>query len=163
MYQWFLWLVFVRALPYPSRVDFLSSGKFSDEQLNIIRAHPDVALVTEDGIASIRDTVAQYILIGLRRRIANNVTYLGPMRFGALHDWAKTRGSPSEPQRKLLITTIITTSPQGITSTYIFLVNFTHILLCAVALKGCLDTGVYIDHVRFSLHLVPLSRCLTTN
>ncbi|KAH9985155.1 peptidase 1 [Russula vinacea] len=34
-------------------------GKFSDEQLNIIRAHPDVALVTEDGIASIRDTVAQ--------------------------------------------------------------------------------------------------------
>jgi hypothetical protein len=74
MYQWFLWLVFVRAFAYLSRVDFLSSGKFNDEQLNTIREHPDVALVTEDGIASIQNTVLQYVLVRLRRRNANNVS-----------------------------------------------------------------------------------------
>jgi hypothetical protein len=47
---------------------------FDDEQLNTIQAHPDVALVTEDGIASIRDTVVQYVLVRLRRRNANSVS-----------------------------------------------------------------------------------------
>ena len=47
---------------------------FDDEQLNTIQAHPDVALVTEDGIASIQNTVVQYVLVKLRRRNANNVS-----------------------------------------------------------------------------------------
>ena len=47
---------------------------FDDEQLNTIQAHPDVASVTEDPIASICDTVAQYVLVRLRRRNANSVS-----------------------------------------------------------------------------------------
>ena len=161
MYQWFLWLVFVRALPYPSRVDFLSSGKFSDEQLNIIRAHPDVALVTEDGIASIRDTVAQYILIGLRRRIANNVSrtdaFWGTARLGQDQGLAiRTSEEASDYDYNY-------DQSSGDNVDIYILGKFHAYLMCAVALKGCLDTGVYIDHVRFSLHLVPVSRCLTTN
>jgi hypothetical protein len=70
-YQRFCWLVFVRAFNC-HRVYFLSSGRFNDEQLNAIQAHPDVALVSEDGIASAQGTVLQYILVRLRRLIANN-------------------------------------------------------------------------------------------
>ena len=134
---------------------------FNDEQLNTIQAHPDVALVTEDAIASACDTVAQYILVRSRQQIANNLprtdAFWGTARLSQ-DGGVAIRISEDGPNYGYNYDK----SSGNEVDIYILGEFYACLLLCSCAQRLLRYRGLYRPCESF-LHLVSISHCLATN